>query len=95
MQVKVVFHGSYQSVSNIREKQVKLPEKASLYDLIEILEEEYGRKLTGQLIDYENTEVWSLMAIAVNGKILNKLEKFYIELKDNDDIIFLPPAIGG
>lgn len=95
MQVKVVFHGAYRSITNIQEKQVELPEKANLNTLLEILEKEYGRKLTGQLIDYEKAEVWSLMSIAVNGNILNNLEKFDMVLQESDQIIFLPPALGG
>jgi len=95
MRVKVVFHGSYREVTGFKEKYFQLPENANLLDLLKKLESLYGRELTGQLIDYKKNEIWSLMAIAVNGKILSNINKFNCPLNENDEIIFLPPALGG
>ncbi|MDN5324067.1 MAG: sulfur-carrier protein [Clostridia bacterium] len=95
MRVKLVFHGSYREVTGTQQECIELPEKANLLDLLKKLEELYGKELTGQLINYEKNEVWPLMAIAVNGKILSDLNKFTYSLFENDEVIFLPPALGG
>jgi len=95
MRAKLVYHGSYREVTGTKQEYIELPEKANLLDLLKKLEILYGRELTGQLIDYEKNEIWSLMAIAVNGKILSDLNKFTYSLFENDEIIFLPPALGG
>ena len=95
IRIKVVFHGSYREVTGLKKRYFELPEKANLFELLKTLEEHYGREFTGQLIDYKKHEIWPLMAIAVNGNILSNINKFNCFLKENDEIIFLSPSLGG
>lgn len=95
MKVKLVFHGSYREITGVREKYLELNENSTINDLLQKLELIYGKELTSQLIDYESDKTWSLMAIAVNGVIMNDVKKFAMSLKESDEIIFLPPALGG
>ncbi|QNB47190.1 hypothetical protein BR63_13290 [Thermanaerosceptrum fracticalcis] len=95
MQVKVIFHCLYRELAGVTYKYLELPEKTTLLDLVREMEMIYGRELTGQLIDYEKNEIWSQMALAVNGRIISDLDKFTYCLNENDEIIFLPPALGG
>ena len=93
MRVKVVFHGCYAEITGIKEEYLEIPDKADLLYLLKELEGAYGKELTGQLIDFDENEIWSLMAVAVNGKILNDLARFDCPLNEKDEIVFLPPAM--
>ncbi|QNB45187.1 hypothetical protein BR63_01925 [Thermanaerosceptrum fracticalcis] len=96
MLIKVIFHGTYKEITGIRERYLDLKKDTTLSDLLTELELIYGEQLINQLIDCEHDDVWSLMAIAVNGTILSDKSKFReIRLNENDEIVFLPPALGG
>ena len=95
MKVKVIYHGLYREITGVREEIVTLKEGSTVKVLLDVLENKYGSDLTGQLINFETGQVWSLMALAVNGTIINS-DKLYSKLLMNyDEIIFLPPALGG
>jgi len=94
IQVKVVFHGMYRIISGTRVIHLKL-KNVTLNDLLIELENLYGKELTGQLINFETGEVWPLMAVAINGQISSDKDGFNIKLMEGDEIVFLPPALGG
>ncbi|MQL50758.1 hypothetical protein GFC01_00370 [Desulfofundulus thermobenzoicus] len=93
--ISVVFQGNYRLLTGQGRVEIQLPQGSSVNDLIAYLADRYGGDLRDQLIDPGTGKVWSLMALAVNGKILNSVEKFSLILKTGDEVLFLPPALGG
>ncbi|GAB6154627.1 hypothetical protein JCM17380_33770 [Desulfosporosinus burensis] len=95
MKVKVMYHGLYREITGVKEEIVTLKEGSSIKVLLDVLENKYGSDLTGQLIDFETGKIWSLMALAINGTIINSDKLYSKLLMNNDEIILLPPALGG
>lgn len=95
VKISVVFLGNYCLITGQGRVEMQLPGGSSVKDLIDKLAALYGGDFRGQLIDPGTGQVWSLMALAVNGEIINSVEKFSRLLKTGDEVLFLPPALGG
>lgn len=95
VKIFAVFLGYYRLIVGQGKVELQLPEGSSVKDLIDKLAALYGGDFREQLIDPGTGQVWSLMALAVNGEIINNVEKFSRLLKTGDEVLFLPPALGG
>ncbi len=81
IQLKVKFFGSYQEAVGEKELQIETDKVSRVQDLIQELTEKYP-----DLADLDDQ-----LLIAVN-KSMAEREK---ELKDGDEVAFLPPVSGG
>ncbi|MBI4640564.1 MAG: molybdopterin converting factor subunit 1 [Candidatus Tectomicrobia bacterium] len=81
MKVKLLFFAMYRELVGEREKEVELSEGSTVRDLFKRMEEEYP-KLHG---------IHDAVMIAVNTEYVTT----ETELKENDQVAFIPPVSGG
>ena len=71
-------------------------EKGTLRDVLEALSKRYGKKFENMIFDSRTKEVKRSNIILLNGQsYLNLRDRLGSELKDGDEIKFMPPVVGG
>ena len=93
--VSVTFFGVYRLITTQSEIEVTLPSGSTVQDLIDRLALQYGEGFLDHLIDRSSGKPWNLMGVALNGEILSDIQDFERPLRAGDEVLFLPPAMGG
>ncbi len=93
MKVTANFHGHLRSTLGTTRQEFGLPEGSTLQSLICEIGVLYGDKVKASLGPWSEGEF--VMLILVNGQDQHFLGGLETQLKDGDDIDFMPPMSGG
>lgn len=77
------------------EQVLMLPEGSTLSDLLDALEEKYGKAVSQILHRNQKSTSNHSLIFMVNGRNVDFLDGIRTTLNDNDEIFFLSPAGGG
>ena len=76
-----------------RKHYLELDEGATVGTLTARIAEKAGQKRRGRLGNYRI--IGGDLAILVNGRNIDLLERLETPLSDGDEVVFMPPAAGG
>jgi molybdopterin converting factor small subunit len=93
--VEVQFWGPFRQFSSQASVTFNLSAGATVSNLMEILYEKYGVEFKNHIIEENTGQFWSLMAIALNGRIMSDVKALNVHLCEGDKLLLLPPALGG
>ena len=75
--------------------EIDLPYGSTVEELLAVLKERWGDKLSGRLFDPDSGAVLPHVRIMVNGQTIQFLQGMETPLKEGDDVLILPPVSGG
>ncbi len=87
------FLASLSELAGVLKTEVEVPDGVTVRKLIDILSEKYV-KLREELLD-EKGDLRPMYNILVNGRAIEWLSGLETQLKDGDEVVFIPPAAGG
>jgi molybdopterin synthase sulfur carrier subunit len=93
VKLRVKFLASLSELTGVLKTEVEVPDGVTVRKLIDILTERYG-KLREELLD-EKGDLRPMYNILVNGRAIEWLSGLETQLKDGDEVVFIPPAAGG
>jgi molybdopterin converting factor small subunit len=93
--VEVQFWGPFRQFSSQARMPFALPAGATVNDLMEMLYAKYGAAFKNLIIEENTGQFWSLMAIALNGRIMSDMKALNAHMHEGDKLLLLPPALGG
>lgn len=93
MKLRVKFLASLSELTGVLKTEVEVPDGLTVRKLIDILTERYV-KLREELLD-ERGDLKPMYNILVNGRAIEWLGGLETQLKDGDEVVFIPPAAGG
>ena len=75
--------------------EIDLPYGSTVEELLAVLKERWGDKLSGRLFDPDSGAVLPHVRIMVNGQTIQFLQGMETPLKEGDEVLILPPVSGG
>jgi molybdopterin synthase sulfur carrier subunit len=93
VKLRVKFLASLSELTGVLKTEVEVPDGVTVRRLIDILTERYV-KLREELLD-ERGDLKPMYNILVNGRAIEWLGGLETQLKDGDEVVFIPPAAGG
>ncbi|MFC1949488.1 MoaD/ThiS family protein [Chloroflexota bacterium] len=89
MNIEVLFFGQLRELAGTDKRTAVIEDSARLLDLIEQLDEEYGKNFHNQVDNIKG------LRILINGREYGLLGGMEAPLNDGDTVVFLPPVFGG
>ena len=93
--VEIRFMGIFQQLSGKKKFKLKLEEPATIKNAVIKLSETFSPEFKRVLIDSQLNDPRPNALILVGGKEINVLQGLETELKDSEEIVFLPMVHGG
>jgi len=95
--IKITLHTilDLKEIIGQRLTEIDLPDGSTVDDFLAHMNERWGDKLCGHLLDPDSGAVLPYVRIMVNGQTIQFLEGFQTPLVDGDEVLILPPASGG
>ena len=93
--VEVRFMGIFQQLSGKKRFRLKLEEPATVRKVVIKLTETFSSEFKRVLIDLQLNDPRPNALILVGGKEINVLQGLETEIKDSEEIVFLPMVHGG
>ena len=93
MRVRVKFLATLYDLTGVLKTEVDVPDGITVGKLVEFLNEKFP-KLKAEILDEEG-RLKPMYNILVNGRAVEWLKGLDTELKDGDEVVFIPPAAGG
>lgn len=78
-----------------REQVIALSDGSRVSNLLDVLEDKYGKSFTEILFTNENRELSPNLILMLNGRNITFLDGLQSGLNDGDELFFLSPAGGG
>jgi MoaD family protein len=75
--------------------EVQSPNGITLRHFLDLLVETWGAELASRLFNPDSGEIFAHIMLMVNGQHINFLNKLDTALKDQDEVLILPPVAGG
>jgi len=96
MKITVNGHLKFRAVMGDEVSVVLEMEEGTLRDALEALSRRYGESFENMMFNPRTKEVKRSNLVLLNGQsYLNLRDRLRSELKDGDEIKFLPPVVGG
>ena len=96
MNLHLKFYGVFRTAADTNELDLAIQNETTVKSLISILvSEERFRNLKSLLLDAETSDPRPNALIMVSGREINALNGLDTELKEHDEVTFLPIAHGG
>ena len=95
MHVKVHYISLVKSYTNKSQEEFKLPDKTTLYQLLDKIASDYGKPFMQEVYDPAKKEMKSTFVAMVNGVLMDQLKGVNTFLKDRDSIILMSLVTGG
>jgi molybdopterin synthase sulfur carrier subunit len=95
--VKVILHTilGIKDIIGQRLTEIDLPQGSTVADFLKYMKKRWGDKLSVRLFDPNSGDILPYVRIMVNGQTIQYLEGMETPLKEDDEILILPPASGG
>ena len=95
--MKVTLHTilGIKDVVGQRLMEIELPDGSTIDGCLTYMRKRWGDALSAHLFDPETDAVLPYVQIMVNGQKIVFLQGMETPLKDDDEILILPPASGG
>ena len=93
--VEVRFMGIFQQLFGKKRFKLKLEKPATVRKVVIKLTETFSSEFTRVLIDLQRNDPRPNALILVEGKEINVLQGLEKEIKDSEEIVFLPMVHGG
>jgi molybdopterin synthase sulfur carrier subunit len=95
--MKVTLHTilGLKEVIGQRLTEIELPHGSTVEDFLRYMRERWGEELSTRLFHPESEAVLPYLQIMVNGQSIHFLKDMETPLKEDDEILILPPASGG
>lgn len=91
----VRFLGIFQRLSGKKHYELKLQEPATIQDVVTKLSEAFSDEFKTVLVDAQLDDPRPNALILVDGKEISALQGLETEVKDSQEIVFLPLVHGG
>ena len=91
--IKVEFLSSLAKITDTKEITANIGEKYAVKDLLDDLKERFGKEFEDRF--YTNKKLNSYIIIMVNGDDVRNAQFIDTQLKDGDEVLFLPAIAGG
>ena len=78
-----------------REVEISVPSGCTLQVLLEKMVDSWGDKLAARLFEPNSTNLFPYLRLMVNGRDIGFLDGMNTRLKDEDEILIMPPVSGG
>ncbi len=91
MIIKAKYFNLFKNIVGKKEEKIELDDNATLEDLVWVLEDKYGKKLTSKVLNKEG-ELSPHVNININGKNIRDLD---FELTNFDEVYFFVTISGG
>lgn len=75
--------------------EIDLPDGSTVDDLLAVIREDFGDRLSGRLFEPGTEAVLPYVRILVNGQTIQFLEGSETPLREGDEILILPRVSGG
>ena len=75
--------------------EVSLPDGGTVTDFLEKITETWGDQLTSQLFETNGTSLRPHIMLMVNGRSIRFLDNLDTVLRNEDEVLILPPVGGG
>lgn len=93
--VDVRFLGIFQRLSGKKHFQIQLNDQATVNDVIAKISEAFSTEFRDVLVDSQLDDPRPNALILVGGKEISALDGLKTEVKDSDEIVFVPMVHGG
>ncbi len=94
MKIEIKFFTSLREITGKKLDHIQLQNSISIYELINLLSKEYGKKFREYIYNRKG-EPQDYLSFLVNGTNINNMQGFDTKLKNGDIIAILPPVGGG
>ncbi len=94
MKIEIKFFTSLREITGKKLDHIQLQNSISVYELINLLSKEYGKKFREYIYNRKG-EPQDYLSFLVNGTNINNMQGFDTKLKNGDIIAILPPVGGG
>ncbi len=78
-----------------REKEITLPEGATVRDLLSSMVGTWGEPISSRLFQPGSVELLPHIVLMVNGRSIRLLNGMETELREGDEVALFPPVAGG
>ena len=96
MNLHLKFYGVFRTAAETKELDLTIQNETTVKSLIsKLVSQERFRKLKNLLLDPETADPRPNALIIVSGREINALNGLETELKEHDEVAFLPIAHGG
>jgi MoaD family protein len=96
LKIRVTGYSKFKAVMGNRVPAELEMEAGTLRDALELISKRYGKKFEEMVFDPQTREVKRSNLVMLNGQsYLNLRGGLRIELKDGDEIVFMPALVGG
>jgi molybdopterin synthase sulfur carrier subunit len=96
MNLHVKFYGVFRTAAETNELDLTIQNETTVKSLIsKLVSQERFRKLKNLLLDAETSDPRPNALIMVSGREINALNGLETELKEHDEVTFLPIVHGG
>jgi len=93
VKIRVKFLATLYDLTGVMKTELEVPQGITVKSLIDILNEKFP-KLKSELLE-EGNQLKPMYNILVNGRAVEWLKGLDTELKEGDEVVFIPPAAGG
>ena len=95
--MKVTLHTilGIKDVIGQRLTEIELSPRSTVGDFLLYIKERWGDELATRLFHPDSVEVLPYVRIMVNGQTIEFLEGIETPLKEDDEVLILPPVSGG
>ena len=96
MKIRVAGYTKFRSLLNGKTPVILEIEKGTIGDALQALSRQYGEKFDSLVFDPGTKDVKRSNLILLNGQPhINLRDRLGSELKDGDEIVFMPALVGG
>ncbi|MEM4827082.1 MAG: MoaD/ThiS family protein [Desulfurococcaceae archaeon] len=93
--VEIKFYGELYELTRIKEYKLKVATgNLTLLDLIKLLDGELHLNVSRVILD-EKGMIRERYIVLINGSAVKSRDPASVKIRDEDVIVFLPPAVGG
>jgi len=93
MRIRVELVGQFRDIVGANEILLELEKGKTLYDLILVMVERYGRDFEKRVLTEDSKNVSEDVTLVLNGRVIPVNRASYTALSDGDRVVLMPEAI--